>query len=131
MLKEINPKGNGDCMSPESFEYFWNHLLMERLNKEKNNKYYDNDIFGNELNINNYDIDSLNPNVNNNIINNQINTKDKKNINPKYIEQFFLLKNMGFKDDKLINQALFICQGNLENSIEFLIRNHDFEENKK
>ena len=130
-LNEMDPAGNGECMSPKFFEDFWNHALKEELNREKNNKNYDNDILGDELDINNFDIDLLNRYQNNNILNNQMNINNKNCMNPQYSKQFIQLKNMGFKDDKLINEALFVCQGNLEGAIEYLTRNDDFEEDKK
>ena len=58
------------------------------------------------------------------IINNNKKNKEKENDNiddPKILEsKVNQLKNMGFKDDKLIREALMVCKGNIEDAKEYL-----------
>jgi len=110
-----------------------NNINIVNQQSKKNNLNNMNNnfnIFGIGLNNNN-EINLLNPKVKNNIKINQMNIKNKYDINLNYKDQFIKLKNMGFENDNLIHEALFVCQGNLEASIEFLTRNDDFEEDKK
>ena len=48
--------------------------------------------------------------------------KENNNINDlKTLEdKFNYLKNMGFKDDKLIEEALLVCEGNIDEAIEYI-----------
>ena len=107
--------------------------IINKQSKKNNLNNMNNNfnIFGNGLNNNNNEINLLNLKVNNNIKNNQMNIKNKYDINLNYIDQFIKLKNMGFENDNLIHEALFVCQGNLEAAIAYLTRNDDFEEDKK
>ena len=79
---------------------------------------------------NNVNENNNNININNNInlfkdINKEqkiINGSDQKEKKDKKVlkEKFKILKEIGFKDDKKIKEALIVCEGNLEHAIEYL-----------
>ena len=48
--------------------------------------------------------------------------KENNNINDlnSFEDKFNYLKNMGFKDDNLIEEALLLCKGNIDDAIEYI-----------
>lgn len=56
------------------------------------------------------------------IIDEDKNEKENNNINnlKTFEDKFNYLKNMGFKDDNLIEEALLVCKGNINEAIEYI-----------
>ena len=136
--------------TPELFNTFSQMLSIidkDKENNNKNNEEINNNLlnqqkdmnkilnmnFENVLNNNNNllnqqkDMNNIMNNNNMNFeneINNNINLNEKKKSedskNNKYHDRIIQLKELGFKNEKLIKQALKLSNGNLEEAIEIL-----------
>ena len=92
-----------------------NNVLNPRLDKnnEKKESY---------LNLGNY--------INDILINN-IQDDDSQIIRKKYQKELIQLKNLGFKNEKDMEFALDICEGNVDNAVQYLYDLEHVVENKK
>jgi len=126
---EENPLLKESMKNPEMIRDFWSKEKLDFLSqlffslnnqnkKNKNEEGENNEIKNNTNEINNK---TKNNNIKNEDINNSI-------INH---EKFLQLKNMGFKNDELIKNALLLCNGNLEEAKEYIISAEHIMKNEK
>ena len=97
-----------------------NNMFTNIVNSFLNN----NNIINNINNIDNNNIDNNNSSINN--LNNQNNNNNLENISLpqfKFDKELEELKSMGFTNTVLIKEALLITEGNLEQSINYILEN--------